>query len=907
MVVYKKQFFLAVAILAFMYLVAFLVLSLYSIRASTFTLLSWDEAYAKADQLVNRMSLEQKVNITTGIGWANGPCVGGTPAIHDPEFPSLCLNDGPMGIRFGLLSSTGVAGINAAASFDKLAIYQRGVYMGNEFRRKGIHAQLGPSMNLMRVPNGGRGWEGFGEDPYLSGVAAAETIRGTQSQGVMAVAKHFVGNEQEYLREQQSTEMDERTLREVYAWPFARSIEAGVASVMCSYNLFRGIYACENDHLMNKVLKKDLAFKGFIQSDWCAVHSTAPTANGGLDMNMPGDYVLGQGGGYFGEHLVYAVKTGAVLEDRINDMVRRIVAAWYKLGQDKGFPETNLDVFRPERDMKVNVQDDHHILIRHMGAISTVLLRNTDTILPLQSELGSISLFGSDAGPNPELPVEAIQKRASSSTRVTWLPNDWDLKSAANTARDSDIAIVFAQADSGEEFITVDGNHGDRKNLSLWHNGDELVGSQIHIRAVADANKNTIVVIHSVGAVLMPWADHPNIKAILWPGLPGQESGNSLADVLFGDVNPSARLPFTIAKKEEDYPAKIINDLVNVYAEGIFVGYRWFDARKINPLFEFGFGLSYTKFFYSDLHVQAREGQAFATLAVENVGERDGAEVVQAYIEFPEPAGEPPKILRGFEKVFLTKGTKAQVQFTFGRTELSYWANDSWVIPAGQFVLHIGARQVRKDRKNRERAPASPLVQIEGLPMTATMEDIRKLARESFPQGDKSIREICFRRTPEFNFTGTCVLHMTSPEAAKSIIDYAHRRLLGGNLMKANYVNVQSGDAAEALRRFRSPELMSVADPTSAASRSVVIVGFPRTTTPDVVMGYLRTKNFFPIEGVPDSVVQLKTKSMAAVSKFLVKFDSESEAWRCVRAFHNTDYNWNKHKETLKLRVSVVY
>ncbi|KAG0182964.1 hypothetical protein DFQ28_003443 [Apophysomyces sp. BC1034] len=203
--------------------------------------------------------------------------------------------------------------------------------------------------------------------------------------------------------------------------------------------------------------------------------------------------------------------------------------------------------------------------------------------------------------------------------------------------------------------------------------------------------------------------------------------------------------------------------------------------------------------------------------------------------------------------------------------------------------------------------PVSPLVQIEGLPMTVTMEDIRKLAREAFPQGDKSIREICFRRTPEFTFTGSCIVHMTSPETAKSLIDYSHRRLLGGNLMKVNYVSMKSGEPGEALNKFRSPELMSVADPVSAASRSVVIVGFPQKTTVDIVMGYLRTKNFFPIESVPDSVVPLRTKSMAVVSKFLVKFESESEAWRCVRTFHNADYTWKKYGENLKLQVSVVY
>ncbi|KAG0182966.1 hypothetical protein DFQ28_003445 [Apophysomyces sp. BC1034] len=632
------------------------------------------------------MSLEQKVDITTGVGWASGPCIGNTYAIHNPDFPSLCMNDGPLGIRFGTLSSSGVAGINAAASFDKAAIRQRGAYMGNEFRRKGIHAQLGPSMNMIRVPNGGRGWEGFGEDPFLSGVAAAETIRGIQSEGVMAVAKHIVGNEQERNRLTQSTEMDERTLREVYAWPFARSVEADVASVMCSYNRFRGIYACENDHLLNKVLKVDMGFKGFIQSDWSATHSTVASVNGGLDMTMPGDIQFYSKDSYFGRNLTGAIRTGHVSEGRVDDMARRIVAAWYKLGQDEGFPETNINVFHPDKDKNVNVQDNHYELIRQMGAASTVVLRNTDDILPLQPQLGKMAILG------VSMPVKIVDVAVERLHKVGGLvqPNILISLRAAKIASESDIAIVFSRADSGEEFITVDGNTGDRKNLSLWDNGDEL------IKAVADVNKNTIVVIHSVGAVLMPWIDHPNIKAIVWPGLPGQESGNALADILFGDVNPSARLPYTIAKNEADYPARIsygseAGYKFAIYAEGIFIGHRWFDSKNIKPLFEFGFGLSYTKFVYSNLQVQSGETQASAVVTVKNVGARDGDEVVQAYLEFPEYVGEPPKILRGFEKVFLKKDKETNIQFLFGPTELSYWAGESWIIPKGQFTLHIGS------------------------------------------------------------------------------------------------------------------------------------------------------------------------------------------------------------------------
>lgn len=254
--------------------------------------LSWDDAYVKAKELVDQMSLEQKVNITTGIGWEGGPCVGNTYAITDPDFPSLCLQDAPLGIRFANNVTSGVSGINAAASFDRKAIYERGVYLGKESRGKGVHVLLGPAMNFMRSPEGGRGWEAGGEDPYLTGVMSAETVLGIQSQGVVATAKHYILNDQELNRKTGSSDVDERTLHEIYLWPFARSIEAGVGSIMCSYNRANGTYACENDYLLNTVLKGELNFKGFVHSDWSATMSTVPSANNGLDMTMPGKMKL---------------------------------------------------------------------------------------------------------------------------------------------------------------------------------------------------------------------------------------------------------------------------------------------------------------------------------------------------------------------------------------------------------------------------------------------------------------------------------------------------------------------------------------------------------------------------------------------------------------------------------------
>ncbi|OAD01491.1 glycoside hydrolase family 3 protein [Mucor lusitanicus CBS 277.49] len=671
------------------------------------------------------MSIEQKVNITTGLGWGAGQCVGNSGRSTNPDFPELCLQDSPLGIRYADGVSSGVAGINAAASFDKESIRRRGEYMASEFRAKGINAQLGPSMNMMRAPQGGRNWEAFGEDPFLVGVAAAETIRGIQSQGVMAVAKHLIGNEQETNRQLHSVHIDERTMHEVYLWPFARSVEADVASIMCSYNKINGVYACESDYAINHLLKGQLQFKGYVQSDWSATHSTVDSANNGLDMTMPGDITFNSGDSYFGKNLTKAVKMGSVREDRVTDMAMRIVAAWYKLGQDQDFPQPNFDSFRPEKGLHLDVQGDHRREIRQLGAASTVLLKNEDNILPLSaSHIKKLSIIGSDAGPNPNglncedhgcanghlaqgwgsgtanypyliTPLDGIKHRAGNGMTVTELLSDTDIGTAKRLASEADVAMVFVNANSGEEFITVEGHKGDRNHLNLWHDGDRL------IEAVAEVNNNTIVVVHSVGPVLMDsWIKHPHIKAVVWPGLAGQESGNSLADVLFGDVNPSGRLPYTIARKLEDYPAKISNEMSFHYTEGIHVGYRWFDKNSIDPLFEFGYGLSYTRFEYADAQVHVVHGDAqdpnvevTASVMIKNVGQFDGAEIPQVYLSFPSIAENSPQLLRGFEKIFVPKGGQAPAMFTLKKTELSYFDVNThkWVVPKGEFVLHIGS------------------------------------------------------------------------------------------------------------------------------------------------------------------------------------------------------------------------
>ncbi|GAB5585921.1 hypothetical protein Unana1_00821 [Umbelopsis nana] len=670
--------------------------------------LSWTAAYAKAKKDVAVLSLEQKASTATGTGWMKGPCVDNTALIGNISFPGLCLQDSPLGVRFAYNVTGGITGVNTAASFDKALASQRGNDMGVEFREKGVNVQLGPDMNMARVPNAGRNWEGFGEDPYLTGVMGALTIQGMYP---IATAKHYIANKQQQLRMSSSSNVDDRTLHEVYVWPFARAVEAGVASIMCSYNKINGVYACENDDTLNRILKEELGFQGFIQSDWAATMSGVPSALGGLDMTMPGDIAFGSNtySTYFGANLAEAVKNGSVPLSRVDDMATRILASWYKLVQENNYPTIGVNFVNQTDAPFRNVQHNHKETIRVIVAASTILLNNDGAVLPLKSPK-SIGIIGSDGGPSPGNfgptdcadhacdvgaawfpylidPYQGIKSHAPSSTMFKASFDDYDLATAASIAKSVDTPIVFVNADSGEGYISVGNNPlGDRANLSLWHGGDAL------INAVADANPNTIVVIHTVGAVLMPWLN--KVKAVVNAGLPGQESGNSLADVLFGDVNPSGRLPYTMAKQTSDYPALAVNAAEINYTEGLLIGHRWFDAKNIEPLFPFGHGLSYTTFGYAGLKIKQSAAKVTVTATIHNTGKVDGAEVPQLYVEFPEAAQEPPKVLRGFEKVMIKAGRSTKVSFAVDvAKELSIWDTNAskWKNVHGSYQVYVGA------------------------------------------------------------------------------------------------------------------------------------------------------------------------------------------------------------------------
>ena len=644
------------------------------------TVISWEESYKKAAVMVNQMSLIEKVNVTTGIGWAQGFCVGNTAPALDAGFPSLCLQDGPLGLRFADHITAFPAALTVGATWNRDLMYRRGRALGVEARLKGVNVLLGPSMGpLGRMPAGGRNWEGFGSDPILQGYAAAETIRGIQDEGVIATAKHFIGNEQEHYRQSLewglpnaiSSNIDDRTLHELYLWPFAESVKAGVGSVMCSYNMVNNSYACGNSKLMNGILKDELGFQGFVQSDWLAQRSGVASALAGLDMSMPGDGLFwAKGDSLWGSKLSVAVLNGSLPMGRLNDMVTRTVATWFQLKQDnktrwRGGPnfsswtkdkigkihEGSGDPATTEVNKFVDVQgtgkDFHGRLVKTIAAEGTVLVKNEDNALPLMIK-GSpkaskqakykVGVFGEDAGPGqgpnacadrgcnqgtlasgwgsgavdfPYLitPLKALRSTFDSRTVniTSYLTNSPPIKENPSIVEDLDLCLVFINSDGGEGFIASDGIRGDRNDLYSQKGGDDLVQS-IAPRCGKGKGK-TVVVVHAIGPVVVEkWIDLPGVKAVLLANLPGQESGNAIADVLFGNVDASGRLPYTVGKSLDDYgPGGQIlyypNGVVpqQDFTEGLLIDYRHFDAYDITPRYEFGFGLSYTTFAFSNL------------------------------------------------------------------------------------------------------------------------------------------------------------------------------------------------------------------------------------------------------------------------------------------------------------------
>jgi beta-glucosidase len=648
-------------------------------------------AEQRANLLIREMTVEEKITMLHGVhpipikGY-----VGYVPPNERLGIPALTLADGRAGVGNGARDVTLLpAPIAAASSWDTGLIHEYGKVLGQEQWSKGTNVELGPSIDVVRVPEWGRTFESYGEDPFFNGQMAIAEIKGIQSEGPIADANMYLTMNQESNRFKEDSIVDERTLEEIYLPPFAASVEGGhVGTFMCAYVKTNGMYSCENANLLIDILRKQLHFDGWVMSDWGATHSTAASIKNGLDQEMPGDT-------YYGKALKAAADSGQVSTEDIDSHVRDILVPMFRHGLfDKKQPG----------NWAANVRSPQHDSFSRMVAEQgTILLKNDQNLLPLSAKT-SIAVIGEAGSTKPKAegggssgvtapyvisPFDGIRRRAGADAQVSYADGS-DLAKAAATARSADVAIVFVHTDETEG--------KDRPDLKLPDNQDQLVAS------VAAASKKTIVVLDTGGPVLMPWID--SVAGVVEAWYPGQEDGNAIAAVLYGDVNPSAKLPLTFPRTASAIPTSQegqwpgINGL-STYSEKLDVGYRWYDATHTQPLFPFGFGLSYTTFRVSHLVVapatlsltpDLAHKSVSVTVDVTNTGKRAGAEVVQVYVEQPSANGEPPHQLRAFAKVDLRPGETKPVSLTLDPRSFSIYDASAhrWTSPEGTYEILAG-------------------------------------------------------------------------------------------------------------------------------------------------------------------------------------------------------------------------
>jgi beta-glucosidase len=671
------------------------------------------DADRRARDLVNRMTLDEKIEQLHGI--RDDDHYRFIPPLPRLGIPALQITNGPAGAGPGGTKPQAKATalpspLSLAATWDPALAKLNGDIIGAESKDIGNALVEAPTINIARVPQNGRTFEGYGEDPYLVAQIAVNNIIGIQEQGVIANVKHFAANNQETNRFTVNEDVDERVMREIYLPAFEAAIKTGhSASLMCAYPRVNGTYCCEDAALLNDILKKEWGFDGFVTSDFGAVHSTVGSALGGLDLEMP------TGKFFNAEDLKAAVQSGQVPISVIDDKLIRRFRTMMRLG-----------VFDHPPVPKPIPAEENGTTARRLAEEGMVLLKNDGGILPLHpAQLKSIAVIGPAAakaftggGGSSRVaplyivdPLDGIRRRIGDKVSVTFADGS-DPAQAATLASAANIALVMVGDINSE---------GRDHQLSLEGNQDKLV------EAVAAANPRTIVVLKSGAPVLMPWVHQ--VPAILEAWYPGEEDGNAVAAVLFGEVNPSGKLPITFPKSLDDLPAnkpeqypgtgpvepyKNLEFDMNAkslpgpgglarYSEGVFVGYRHYDAKGIAPLFPFGHGLSYTTFAYKDLKISpaqlsvANKGNLEISVeaTIVNKGKMRGAEVVQLYLGMPSSEGvpQPPKQLKAFQKVALDPGKETRVRLLLDRRALSYWDVNShaWVVTPGDYQVMIGA------------------------------------------------------------------------------------------------------------------------------------------------------------------------------------------------------------------------
>jgi beta-glucosidase len=687
----------------------------------------WMNAQLGADERARlalaAMTLDEKLKLVYGYLGADMESKKTTrPAASLPQsagfiygvprlgIPHLWETDAGLGVasQAGPDARPGTAlpsGLNTAATWDLQTAYAGGAMIGAEARAYGFNVMLAGGVNLMREPRNGRNFEYGGEDPLLAGKIVGAQIKGIQSNRVVSTLKHFALNDQETGRTKLNVKIGDQAARtsDLLALQIANE-DGQPGAVMCSYNRVNGVYACENSYLLNTVLKQDWGFKGWVMSDWGAVHSTVPAANAGLDQQsgMPFDAA-----DYFGPPLKEAVQNGWVPQARLDDMVRRILYAMFEHGV----------VDHPVAPAAAGIDFKAHAAVSVQDAqAGMVLLKNSAGTLPLSRAVKRVAVIGGyadkgvlagggsslvyPAGGNavpglepkswpgpvmvyPSSPLQAIQQRLPNATVVY---NDGaDPAAAARLAAGSDVVLVFATQWVGEGI--------DALTLALPNRQDELIA------AVAAANGRTVVVLETGGPVTMPWL--PKVPAVLEAWYPGSGGGEAIAGVLFGEVNPSGHLPATFPASESQLPRPVLDGDPKAdeqrfdvdYHEGAAVGYKWFDLKQLKPLFPFGHGLSYTEFAYSGLAAGVKDGVLRASFTVKNVGKVAGKDVAQVYVAPLKAKWEAPKRLAGFQKVEVQPGAAVAAAVSVDPRLLAVYdsASKTWRVAKGDYRVMLAA------------------------------------------------------------------------------------------------------------------------------------------------------------------------------------------------------------------------
>lgn len=688
-------------------------------KASPFSL----EFDAKIDSLISLMTVEEKVAMLHGNSMFTS---GGVERLGIPE---LKMADGPLGVReelhrdswapLGLDNDFATyfpAGGGLSATWNPELAELFGESIGAEVRARGKDVLLAPAMNIIRTPVGGRTFEYFSEDPFLNKKITVPYVVGVQNQDVAVCVKHYAVNNQETNRGTVNVLMDERTLREIYLPAFkAAVVDANAYTIMGAYNKFRGDYLCENDYMLNQILKGEWGFKGIVISDWDAVHSSVKSLKNGLDVEMGTTKPFDEF--YLANPLLDSLKAGKIEEKVLDDKVKRILRVMYNV---KSIDSTG------RAEGAINT-DTHAKNAYKIASESIVLLKNNG-LLPLNAkDLKSIAVIGDNATrthaaggfgagvktKNEITPLQGLKNKLPKDVTINFVQgykeiyddNDTEksygrkisqdidaqlLAEAVEAAKKSDVAVIYAGSNR-----SVESEAADRPDLNLPFGQEKL------IQAVAKANPNTIVVMIAAAPFDLEEVA-PHAGALLWGWFNGNESGNALADVILGKVNPSGKLPWTLPKKLEDIPAHATNsfpgDETVTYEEGILVGYRWFDTKNVEPLYPFGYGLSYTTFEYSDLKTGKKEYTADemieVSVTVKNTGEKAGKEVVQLYVSDPESTVmKAAQELKGFRKVHLEPGASQTVVISVPVKELAYYneSEKTWTVEPGAYLLKAAA------------------------------------------------------------------------------------------------------------------------------------------------------------------------------------------------------------------------